>query len=212
MAATLIRTLQLTDGSLFIQPTTTYRQLNRWVDLISTTNITVASPGSSIGGGTPVGGERVLLAGQTTATENGVYIFNGAASAMTRATDMNATNALRLFDQCYCKASTYANKVYQCTACIAPWTAGATSSTWADKTPATGSTTRTYDAAPTTTPNGATTIFSWTGTWTANAVIFLNGQRLVGGGADYTVSYAGSNQVTFVTAPLTGDIIRADYD
>lgn len=53
----------------------------------STANVTVAGPGTSIDGVTLANGDRVLLKNQTTASENGIYDFNGAAAAMTRSAD-----------------------------------------------------------------------------------------------------------------------------
>lgn len=53
----------------------------------STGNITVSSPGSAIDGVTLAAGNRVLLKNQTTGSENGIYVWNGATSALTRATD-----------------------------------------------------------------------------------------------------------------------------
>jgi hypothetical protein len=48
------------------------------------TNINTASPGATIDGVTMVAGDRVLLPYQTTGNQNGVWIWNGAAVAMTR--------------------------------------------------------------------------------------------------------------------------------
>lgn len=53
----------------------------------STANITVATPGSTIDGVSLSNGDRVLLKNQTTASQNGIYVFNGSATAMTRAVD-----------------------------------------------------------------------------------------------------------------------------
>lgn len=64
-----------------------------WKDscrVASTVNVTVSAPGATIDGITMVSGDRVLLKNQTTASENGIYIWNGAAVAMTRALDMNS--------------------------------------------------------------------------------------------------------------------------
>ena len=67
----------------------------------STANITVSGPGATIDGLTLTNGDRVLLKNQTTGSENGIYVFNGAASAMTRATDADAdvevTSGLYIF-------------------------------------------------------------------------------------------------------------------
>jgi hypothetical protein len=53
-------------------------------------NLSLASPGATIDGITMAANDRVLVRAQTAAAENGIYIWNGAAVAMTRALDMNA--------------------------------------------------------------------------------------------------------------------------
>lgn len=50
-------------------------------------NISLAAPGASIDGVAMAVGDRVLLMSQTTALENGIYIWTGASSAMTRSFD-----------------------------------------------------------------------------------------------------------------------------
>ena len=55
----------------------------------STADVNVSSAPSTIDGVNLSSGDRVLLKNQTTASQNGIYVFNGAASAMTRAADMN---------------------------------------------------------------------------------------------------------------------------
>jgi Right handed beta helix region len=55
----------------------------------ATGNVNISSPGASIDGVTLASGNRVLLPAQSTGSQNGIYVFNGAASAMTRATDFN---------------------------------------------------------------------------------------------------------------------------
>lgn len=57
----------------------------------STGNVNVASPGATIDGVTLANGDRVLLIAQTAAGENGIYVFNGATSALTRAADFNTS-------------------------------------------------------------------------------------------------------------------------
>lgn len=58
------------------------------------TNVNLASPGAAIDGINLSVGNRVLLNAQTSAAENGVYIWNGLTNPMTRATD--ADNAAEL--------------------------------------------------------------------------------------------------------------------
>lgn len=61
-------------------------------------NVNLAAPGLTIDGVTMASGDRVLVKVQTAATENGVYVYNGSAVAMTRAIDASTaaelTNAL----------------------------------------------------------------------------------------------------------------------
>jgi hypothetical protein len=50
-------------------------------------NINLSSPGATIDGVTMASQDRVLVRAQTTASQNGIYVWNGAAVAMTRALD-----------------------------------------------------------------------------------------------------------------------------
>lgn len=55
-------------------------------------NINLASPGATIDGITMVVGDRFLARAQTLPEDNGVYVYNGAAVAATRALDFNAAS------------------------------------------------------------------------------------------------------------------------
>lgn len=57
-------------------------------------NLNLASPGATIDGITMVANDRVLVRAQTTGSENGIYIWNGAAVAMTRSADASTFNEL----------------------------------------------------------------------------------------------------------------------
>lgn len=57
-------------------------------------NINLANPGSAIDSETLSSGDRVLVKAQSTASENGIYVFNGAASAMTRSSDADSADEL----------------------------------------------------------------------------------------------------------------------
>lgn len=68
-----------------------------WKDSVrvaTTTSITLSGPGSSIDSISLLNGDRVLVKNQGAASQNGIYIFNGAAVAMTRATDASTFNEL----------------------------------------------------------------------------------------------------------------------
>lgn len=54
-------------------------------------NITLTAPGATIDGVTMNAGDRVLLKDQTTGSQNGIYVWNGAAATMTRATDADTS-------------------------------------------------------------------------------------------------------------------------
>lgn len=57
-------------------------------------NLSLASPGATIDGITMAANDRVLVRSQTAPAENGIYIWNGAATPMTRALDANTTAEL----------------------------------------------------------------------------------------------------------------------
>jgi hypothetical protein len=50
-------------------------------------NINLSSPGATIDGVTMASQDRVLVRNQTTQSENGIYVWNGSAVAMTRSLD-----------------------------------------------------------------------------------------------------------------------------
>ena len=52
-------------------------------------NLSLSSPGSTIDGVTMAASDRVLVRNQSAQSENGIYVWNGAAVAMTRALDAN---------------------------------------------------------------------------------------------------------------------------
>lgn len=55
----------------------------------TTGNISISSAASGYDGVTLTAGDRVLVLNQTAPAENGIYVFNGTAAALTRATDMD---------------------------------------------------------------------------------------------------------------------------
>lgn len=129
----------------------------------SITNISISTPGTSIGGVTPANGERYLLAGETTASTNGIYIYNGASVSMTRAPD--AASAANLQPGCLVVVSegTFANKAF-ILATAAPLVIGTTNLTFSQLSTS-------FFASPTftgtmTMPDSAT----WASTGIANLV------------------------------------------
>lgn len=60
----------------------------------STANINLAAPGANIDGIAMAANDRFLAKDQTTTTENGIYVWNGAAVAATRAADASTFDEL----------------------------------------------------------------------------------------------------------------------
>ena len=60
----------------------------------STTSVTTTAPGATIDGVALAANDRVLLKDQATPAQNGLWVWNGAAVAMTRTVDADATGEL----------------------------------------------------------------------------------------------------------------------
>jgi hypothetical protein len=58
--------------------------------VVAVANINVSSPGATIDSYSLTSGQTVLLTGQSTQSQNGLYTFNGSSSAMTRLTGASA--------------------------------------------------------------------------------------------------------------------------
>lgn len=64
------------------------------VRVATQSNTTLTAPGATIDGITMAAGDRVLVKAQSSTSANGIYIWNGASSTMTRAEDANSASAL----------------------------------------------------------------------------------------------------------------------
>jgi len=102
-----------------------------WKDEVraaSTANINTASPGATLDGVTLVSGDRILLKDQSTASQNGIYVWTGAAAALTRSFDADSTTDLRSATVTVAEGTVNADKVFTQTAEVA--TVGTTAQTW----------------------------------------------------------------------------------
>lgn len=81
----------------------------------SAVNVVIATPGASIGGVAMNVNDRVLLYGQSTASQNWIYIFNGAATPMTRATDSDGNSEVTPQAAVSVEEGTDANKSFRIT-------------------------------------------------------------------------------------------------
>lgn len=57
-------------------------------------NLDLSNPGATVDGETMSAGDRVLIRFQSTASQNGIYLWNGSAVAMTRAPDCSTAAEL----------------------------------------------------------------------------------------------------------------------
>lgn len=177
----------------------------------ATVNVNIANPGAStFDAGTANSGDRILLGSQTTAAENGIYVFNGSSVAMTRASDMDAwaeiPGALVTVEE----GSTNADTIWLFTA-NAGGTLGSTSVTLQQVNTAGLANSNFVDKeTPVGSVNGVNTTFTLANAPVAGSEhVYLNGMlQESGAGNDYTIS---SNTITYLAAPLTGDKIRVSY-
>ena len=68
-------------------------ELNSWkvdVRVSAPANVNLSAPGATIDGLAMANGDRFLVGAQTTNTENGIYVYNGASTPAVRAADANA--------------------------------------------------------------------------------------------------------------------------
>lgn len=80
------------------------------VRVAAVANVNIASPGTTIDGITMANGDIALLTAQTTGTQNGPYVFNGAAVAMTRATNWDTDAEAVLGSYWIVRQGTHADK------------------------------------------------------------------------------------------------------
>jgi hypothetical protein len=187
----------------------------RTVRVASTANITVSNPAtSSFDGVTLTSGDAllgsILLKNQSTASENGLYLFNGSGSALTRLSNSDAwvefPGSLVFVNE----GTSNGNTRWQCTsddggtlgstaiAYTQDVSGGLSSANFVDKETPSGSI------------NGSNTTFTLANTPTTGSEhVYLNGiLQESGAGNDYTIS---TNTITYLTAPISGDKIRVSY-
>ncbi len=96
----------------------------------STTTISTTAPGATIDGVTLAANDRVLLKNQTVAAENGIWLWNGAAVALSRAVDADGAGELAPGTAVTITEGTVnGDKVFMITSDTAI-TVGTTSQTW----------------------------------------------------------------------------------
>jgi len=182
----------------------------RNVHVASIADVNISSAPSSIDSHSLSSGERVLLKNQSTTSQNGIYDWNGTGVAMTRSSDSNVwdeiTGTLVFVDQ----GTTNADTRYYCTS-NSGGTLGSTAITYVQDTAgAFGASNIVTEETPSGSVNGSNTSYTLAYTPTSGSLkLYLNGIRLKSGaGNDYTIS---TNTITMTTAPISGDVLIADY-
>lgn len=99
------------------------------VRVTATTNVNLSAPGANLDGVAMVPGDRFLAVAQTTGTQNGIYVWNGAASAATRAPDADTTGEIQDGTLVAVSEGTDAGKQYIQTA-VPSGAPGAWTQTW----------------------------------------------------------------------------------
>lgn len=114
-----------------------FEQLNQaieglaWKDNVrvaTQANINLASPGAAVDGVTMATSDRVLVRAQSAGAENGIYIWNGAATPMTRAPDASTFDELEMAVATVDEGTSAGNTFRQT---IVNGTLGVTTVTWA---------------------------------------------------------------------------------
>lgn len=76
-------------------------------------NVTLTAPGATVDGVTMTAGDRFFTPFQTDATTIGIYVWNGAATAATRATDANTGALLANVEVVVDQGTTYADRRFR---------------------------------------------------------------------------------------------------
>lgn len=186
--------------------------LNTLFDSVSarcqaTANVTLTAPGASIDGVTLTTGDYVLLTLQTSAPENGLYVWNGAAATMTRANEMNAAAEFPGKLISVEEGTANKSKMWLCTNSRS-MTVGTTNVTFQAVNMV--GLTQVIREIPTGSINGSNTTFTLANTPVSGSeIVVLNGlEQRPGAGNDYTITGA---TITMATAPLTGEVIWVHY-
>lgn len=166
--------------------------------------------GDTLDGITLSTGDRILLKDQSAPAENGIYIVN-ASGAPTRATDMDAWAEIPGAFVAVEQGTANADTIWLCTS-NSGGTLNTTAITWQQIPTTAGYTSSNFVTreTPSGSINGSNVTFTLANTPVAGSEeIYLNGLlQEPGAGNDYTIS---GSTITYLTAPLTGDKLRASY-
>ncbi len=101
------------------------------VRVMVATNVNINAPGAVHDGATLTAGvDSILLTGQTSANDNGIYLYNGPAVPLTRRSDANVSAEMRSGTAVWVLDGTYADQRWALVTAD-PITLGVTAQTWA---------------------------------------------------------------------------------
>jgi hypothetical protein len=167
------------------------------VRVASQANVTLSGPGATVDGVTLSNGDRFLAAGQTTGTQNGIYVYNGSGSAATRATDADTTGEILDGTLVAVSEGTYAGSQYIQTA-----TPSGSPGSWTQTWTVYSTSGTSYTAGAGLTLTGATfDVVAADGSITVNAdSITVGNVPLAKGGTGATTAAAARTNLVAVTA------------
>lgn len=177
----------------------------------STANVTIATPGTTIDGVTLANGDRILLKDQTTQSQNGIYVFNGSAAALTRATDFDQWTEIPGATIPVMEGTVNADIIFLSTANLGG-TIGTTAITFQSVGVSSGLQNSNFvdKEIPSGAINGTNTTYTLAFTPVLGSDhLYLNGiLQESGSGNDYTIS---GTTITMASAMLSGEKIRVSY-
>jgi hypothetical protein len=182
----------------------------RTVHAASTAEISINLPSSTIDGHSLTNGDRILLKNQSSSQYNGIYVYNGLGTPLTRAADSDTYNELTGSLVYVENGTTLADTRFFCTS-NSGGTLDVTAVTYVqDNAAGMTSANFVFEEIPSGSLNGLNTTFTLAFTPVTNKVKpYLNGIRLRSGvGNDYTISGA---TITLSSAPTSSDILTVDY-
>jgi hypothetical protein len=182
----------------------------RTVHAASTAEVTINLPSSTLDGHSLTNGDRILLKNQSSSQFNGIYVYNGLGTPLTRAADSDTYNELTGSLVYVENGTTLADTRFFCTS-NSGGTLGVTAVTYVQDNAA-GITSANFvvEEIPAGSLNGVNTTYTLAFTPVSGKLkLFLNGIRLRSGvGNDYTISTA---TITMASAPASTDVLIADY-
>ncbi|HEY5024715.1 MAG TPA: hypothetical protein VII76_07045 [Acidimicrobiales bacterium] len=107
------------------------------VAAVAVANVNIASPGATLDSYTLLTNDEILLTGQSTASQNGVWTWNGSSSALTRPHEFPTGGLVKRGRQVQAgpgagSSSVYANTIWSLTASTAGITIDTTGQTWVE--------------------------------------------------------------------------------